>query len=128
MRGTLLGIASLLMVAGSGAWWFRLMHQVAIRGRRGLVLTAMGVALTGALISLSWHPGWIGGLAALLALLGSSLFLALAGLSRQERRHPAVSVGDPMPAFESVDAEGLPWSSGVLAGRPYLLKFFRGHW
>ncbi len=128
MRGALLGIASLMLVAGTAAWWFRLMQQVAIRGRRGLVQSAMGAGLAGALISLSWHPGWLGGVAAMLALLGSSLFLVLAGLSRQERRHPAVGVGDPMPAFESVDADSLPWSSGALTGRPYLLKFFRGHW
>ncbi len=128
MRGALLAIASLALVLGTGFWWSRLLRSVSIRGRRGLALTAMGTGLAAALIALSWHPGWLAGSAAVAALLGSSAFLTLAGLSRQERRHPAVSVGDPMPAFEGIDDSGQPFLSSALAGRPYLLKFFRGHW
>src|SRR5262245_47340056 len=123
MRGALLGFASLLLVAATAIHWLRLIRQVAIRGRRGFVLLAMCTGLGGALISLSWHPGWLGGSAAVLALIASSLFLVLAGLSRQERRHPAIGVGDEIFAFEGVDDAGRPWSSAALADRPFLLKF-----
>jgi hypothetical protein len=128
MSGALLGFASLAAVVATLGFWFRGIERVALRGRRGQVLGVMISALGAALIALTWHPGWLGGGAAVLALLLSSIFLALAGLSRQERRHPTVGVGDPMLEFDAVDAEGSTWSSASLAGRPYLLKFFRGHW
>jgi hypothetical protein len=128
MSGALLGLASLAAVVATLVFWFRGIQQVALRGRRGQVLGVMIGAFGAALIALTWHPGWLGGLAAAIALLLSSIFLALAGLSRQERRHPTVGVGDLMLEFEAIDAEGRPWSSASRAGRPYLLKFFRGHW
>jgi glucose-6-phosphate-specific signal transduction histidine kinase len=121
MSGALLGLASLAAVVATLVFWFRGIQQVALRGRRGQVLGVMIGAFGAALIALTWHPGWLGGLL-------SSIFLALAGLSRQERRHPTVGVGDLMLEFEAIDAEGRPWSSASRAGRPYLLKFFRGHW
>lgn len=128
MAGAWLGFASLLLVVLCFAWWFRLLREVAVAGRRGQVLAAVGTGVASGMLALSWHPGWFGGAAALLAMLAGSVFLGLAALSRQDRRQPAVHLLDPMPAFECTDDSGRPWSSAGLAGRPYLLKFFRGHW
>jgi hypothetical protein len=72
--------------------------------------------------------GWLsivsGGLAALLGLGFASLRL----LSGQAPNRPTVGVGEPMLAFSAPDADGAVFDSASLSGRPYLLKFFRGHW
>jgi peroxiredoxin len=39
-----------------------------------------------------------------------------------------VALGQPIPEFTAPDAEGQPFALSSLHGRPYLLKFFRGHW
>ena len=38
------------------------------------------------------------------------------------------AVGAPILDFEAPDAEGEPFDLATLRGRPFLLKFFRGHW
>jgi len=39
-----------------------------------------------------------------------------------------VKVGEPILRFRARDAEGNDFDLQELAGRPFLLKFFRGHW
>jgi len=40
----------------------------------------------------------------------------------------AVRVGGPILDFSAPDENGEPFALASLRGRPYLLKFFRGHW
>lgn len=125
--GTLLGTLAAGLVFGAWIAWWRRLQAVDIGDRTPFVATeAAGVLL--ALAAFSAGAGVVGGLAAVLALLGGGVFLGLFAVSAQERRIPAVRVGEPVPAFSAPDAEGRVFDSASLAGRPYLLKFFRGHW
>jgi len=58
---------------------------------------------------------------------GALVFLALTGGQRATAPH-SISVGDLLPAFTAPDEHGQPFDIRSLAGRPLLLKFFRGHW
>ena len=123
----MLGLIGLLIVVFTGWRWLRLIEAVAVPRDRRLYLASFAggglIGLAGAL-----GGGWLsivsGGLAALLGLGFASLRL----LSGQAPNRPTVGVGEPMLAFSAPDADGAVFDSESLSGRPYLLKFFRGHW
>jgi peroxiredoxin len=48
--------------------------------------------------------------------------------SAQSRNVPRVAVGAPILDFTAPDEHGRPFRLSSLAGRPILLKLFRGHW
>ena len=89
-----------------------------------MVVAGVGLGL----LAFARGPGLAGGIAAGLALGGGGLFLLLQVLGQQSRRTPTVAVGQPILDFTAPDADGRPFALASLRGRPYLLKFFRGHW
>ncbi|MGH7819078.1 MAG: hypothetical protein ACREQ9_04830, partial [Candidatus Binatia bacterium] len=60
--------------------------------------------------------------------LGGGAFLALAATGGQANVTPAVRVGEPIIDFTARDDHGDEFRLVSLRGRPFLLKFFRGHW
>lgn len=128
MSGLVLGLLALALLAQAGFVWMRSIREVRTGERRPLVLLVVAGALGLGLLALVREPGWLGGLAAGLAVLGAVLFLLLQVLARQSRGAPAVAVGRPVLDFTAPAADGQPFALASLRGRPYLLKFFRGHW
>ncbi len=128
MTGTPLAFLALAIVVGSAALWFRRMYQVRIPRNRTpfLAVWLFGAAL--ALIALIQGTGWIGGTAAILAI-GFGAFVAFTmAISRQITAADAIKVGAPLPAVLAPDENGETFELSSLAGKPVLLKFFRGHW
>ena len=126
--GVLLGWIAFALVAGGAAVWFRRALAVRLQGsRRGFVALWAGAALLGVL-ALAQGPGWIGGVPAVLATLLGGFLTTLVGISGQKTGTDRISVGDTLPAFDAPDEHGAPFRSESMAGRPQLLKFFRGHW
>jgi cytochrome oxidase Cu insertion factor (SCO1/SenC/PrrC family) len=101
---------------------------VRVAERRPLVLALAGAGAGLGALALLRGPGLAGGVAAGLALALGALFFALQLLGRQASGAPAVAVGRPILDFMAPDADGRPFALAGLRGRPYLLKFFRGHW
>jgi hypothetical protein len=128
MSGTILGLLALALLAQAGYVWMRSIREVRTGERRLLVLGIVVAGLGLGLLAFARGPGVVGGIAAGLAVALGALFLLLQPLSRQSRRVPAVAVGGPILDFTAPDAEGNPFQLASLHGRPYLLKFFRGHW
>lgn len=128
MSGTILGVLALLLLIQAGVVWMRLIREVRVGERRTLVLAAVAAAVGLGALALWRGPGWASGSAAVVAVGVGSLFLLLSALGRQSRGTPVVKLGAPILDFTAPDAEGKPFSLASLAGRPYLLKFFRGHW
>jgi hypothetical protein len=126
--GTLLGIASLLTAGVTTGLWWRGMQAVSLPLDRTRFFMAWGLALAFGFAAWFHAPGWLGGGAAALGMLLGGMFLVLGALSGQEDRTPTVAVGDAMPDFSAPSDSGEVFASTALAGRPYLLKFFRGHW
>jgi hypothetical protein len=123
-----LGFLALALAAAVGGVWIRAIRDVRVAERRPLVLVLVAAGSALGALALLKNPGLLGGVAAGLALLVGALFFALQILGRQPRGAPAVSVGRPILDFTAPDADGRPFALAGLRGRPYLLKFFRGHW
>jgi hypothetical protein len=128
MYPDVLGVLALLLVAGSMALWFRRIQRVEVpTDRRGwvaswLVGAALGVAALGS------GAGWVGGVPAALAVLAGVFFSVLVAVSAQRTAADAIRVGEMLRDFTALDDRGEPFSIASTAGRPLLLKFFRGHW
>jgi hypothetical protein len=128
MSAALLGFLGLALAAVAGALWMRAIRDVRVAERRPLVLALVAAGAGLGALALLAGPGLAGGVAAGLALGLGAVFLALQILGKQPRAAPAISVGRPILDFTAPDADGRPFASAGLRGRPYLLKFFRGHW
>jgi len=128
MSGALLAWLAFAVVAASAQLWYRRLQHVRAGEVRGLVIAGMAVGAAFAVAGFVAGPGLAAGLAAGVALALSGVFLALQPLSRQSRRPPAVAVGEPILDFTAPDDAGEPFRLASLHGRPFLLKFFRGHW
>jgi cytochrome oxidase Cu insertion factor (SCO1/SenC/PrrC family) len=128
MTGTWLGIAAGLLVIGGWTVWMRRMNQVRIPRNRAAFFLVFGAGVVLGVAALVAGAGLVGGLAAALAILGGGMFFGLRLQSSQDRREPAVTVGGPILHFSAPDDAGDVFALSSLRGRPFLLKFFRGHW
>jgi len=126
---TALALGALLLALGSWALWFRAIQRVAVpRDRRGY-LALMLAALALGIAAFGHGAGWLAGSAAAVAIAAACAFLATVAISRQKGGPGAFEVGRPLPDFEALGEDGAPFRlSSLGAGRPLLLKFFRGHW
>lgn len=123
-----MGVVAFLLVAGSMALWARRIKRVQIpTDRRGFVACWVGGAALG-ILALTQGAGWVGGIPAGIAALAGILFSALVYISPQKVADNAIRVGESLRDFTAVDENGDDFSIGSIAGRPVLLKFFRGHW
>jgi cytochrome oxidase Cu insertion factor (SCO1/SenC/PrrC family) len=128
MNGDLLGFASAALSIGAWAYWMRLMQAVKVPRDRTAFLAVMGVGVVLGIGAFIAGTGIFGGIAAGLGLFAGAMYLGLRLQSAQDKREPAVALGQPMLAFSAPDDSGATFDSAALAGKPYLLKFFRGHW
>jgi len=121
------GLLGLAVVATTAFVWFRLIQGVSVPRNRvpyhlsfitGGLLGLAGIAAGGVLSTAS----------GVLAMLVGFGFPALRLQSGQKPNEPAVRVGGPMLATAAPDENGARFDLSSLAGKPYLLKFFRGHW
>ncbi len=128
MIGNALGVFAFLLVAGAMALWFQRMKQVRIpRDRRGFVACwAVGAGL--GVLALTQGEGWVTGISAGCAAVAGTLFCALVYISPQKVADNAVQVGESLRGFTAPDENGDDFSIASVAGKPVLLKFFRGHW
>jgi hypothetical protein len=126
--GTTLGVLALVVATATAALWFRQIGQVDIPEDRTtyvisfLSAVALGV---GAFVA---GVRWFGGVAAALAIVIGSFFPFTIAVSPQEVAANALRVGDSIPVFSALDENGEVFESKMLAGKPVLIKFFRGLW
>ena len=127
MNSQLLGPLALLVVVTAGVLWFRAVRGVRLPwNRTGFVsvfLAAAALAVAAFMLDVGWTR-----IPAGIAIFGAGFFLFSVSISRQKLASDAISVGATLPEFSAVDGDGETFESASLAGRPVLLKFFRGHW
>lgn len=123
----MLGIIALALVLVTIFVWFRLIQRVAVpRNRAPYLACFVGFGLLGLVaVARGGMLSTITGSAAALIGLG---FAALRLQSAQKPNRPAVVVGDAMLVASAPDEHGVDFDLASLTGKPYLLKFFRGHW
>jgi hypothetical protein len=123
-----LGLASLAIAVANGAWFFGRMQRVALPQNRIAHDALWAAALALGVAAFASGAGWLSGVAAALgSALGAAMLLLRLG-SPQAKNTPAVRVGGPILDFSAPDEHGAPFALSSLAGKPFLLKFFRGHW
>jgi len=128
MNGSVFGLLGAALVLGFGIRWMQLMQRSRIPADVSAYLLASGAGALLGLGAFVFGTGIPGGIAAAVALAGGIAFLALYAASGQVRSAPAVRVGGPVLDFTATDDTGAPFALASLRGRPFLLKFFRGHW
>jgi hypothetical protein len=128
MAGFALGLASLAVAATNGLWFVGRMRRVAVPQNRIAHEALWALALALAVATFWQGAGVIGGVAAGLGGAASLLMLLLRLGGPQARNTPAVAVGGAILDFTAPDENGVPFRLSSLAGKPILLKFFRGHW
>jgi len=128
MNGVLWGWLALGVVFGTGFVWFRKIHAVQIPENRSGYFLAMGLGVALGLAALWQGSGLAAGIAAWVAVLAGGFFLVLRLQSSQQAHRPAVVAGEAIIDFTAPDEHGHPFSLSSLRGKPFLLKFFRGHW
>jgi len=128
MSDGVLGLLALLVGTATTALWFHSALALRLpRNRSAFVVGWLAGAALG-LASLFGEPGWAGGSAAVLAIAGGCFLTFTVAVSRQQVGEDAIEVGDILPDFDAPDEHGAIFEAASLAGRPVLLKFFRGHW
>ena len=128
MLGTILGIAGGLLELALSAVWLWLIRRVRIPKNLRPTIAAHTVAVAFGVAAFGLGASAPGQILAGVGILGGIVFLALQTQSRQARLAPAVAVGGRIIEFTLPDHEGRPFDLATLRGRPFLLKFFRGHW
>lgn len=126
--GTMCGYGAMLLVVVMGARWLQLMQRVQIPNERGGYVAVSGLAVLLGVSAFVLGTSAGGGIAGAFAVVGASAFLALHAASGQPAVPPAVKVGGRVLDFIATDDAGQPFDLSQLRGRPFLLKFFRGHW
>jgi len=128
MTGDVFGFIAFALVAVPGARWLWLMQRVEIPADRTFYIATSAAAVPIGIAAFVFGASLTGGVAAGLAIAGGSVFVALCAASAQAKTTPTVSVGNAVVDFTAPDDGGQPFPLARLRGRPFLLKFFRGHW
>lgn len=128
MNGNLFALLAAAILLAFGGRWLMLMRAVRIPADVRPYLAATIAAAVLGVAAFAAGVGPLGGVAAALAIVAGIAFPALYAGSGQSSRPPAVSVGGPVIDFAAGDDAGAPFELASLRGRPFLLKFFRGHW
>ena len=128
MSGTGFGIIAFALVAGSMALGFQRIQSVQIPEDRRLFVASWAAGGALGVFALSQSPGWIGGIPAGVAAFAGIFFTVLYFISPQKVAENAIRVGEPLRDFTATDENGDEFAISSTAGKPALLKFFRGHW
>ena len=127
--GTKLGLVALVLAIGTAVLWFRMTATVGLPDSRApFVIAFVGAALLG-IFAYFRGTGIVGAVPPALAILVASFLTWTIYISPQTLdTAKAISVGDTMPQFTSLDGSGETFDSASLHGHLVLIKFFRAHW
>ncbi len=128
MTGTTSGLIGAAILVVAGARWMQLTYRAQLPRNATAYVVSCALAASFGLGAFVLGTGVVGGVAGVVSLLGGLAFLALFAASGQRRVPPAVAVGGPVIEFTTTDDDDRPFDLASLRGRPFLLKFFRGHW
>jgi peroxiredoxin len=128
MTGTTSGLIGAAILVVAGTRWMQLTYRAQLPKNATAYVVACSLAAALGLGAFVLGTGVLGGVAAVASMLGGLAFVALFSASGQRRLPPAVAVGDPIIDFTARDDDDRPFDLASLRGRPFLLKFFRGHW
>ena len=119
-----LGLAALGLFFVTAVVWFRRAFQIRIPARPVAFAVSWSAA---ALLGVAAMATGSGSVPGAWGTALSVLLLYFLSTGKQSSRQ-TIGVGDEMPGFNALDADGNAFDAATLAGSPALIKFFRGHW
>ncbi len=128
IQGDIVGIAAGVLILLVMGLFFSRVFKVNVPRLRAPYFLVMLLAAGLGLLTFFLDSSWIGKVPAAFALLLGTILPALRLQSIQNAQAPAVATGDSIINFIAADDSGQPFDLAHLAGTPFLLKFFRGHW
>ena len=126
--GTPLALLALIVALGCTLFWFNQARHVSLPDDRTIFVLIWLSAVAMAVTALVRRPGWIGGIAAVPAIVIGLFLPFTVSISEQILPPNAIQVGDTIPRFSAPDDRGEVFDSERLRGNPVLIKFFRAHW
>jgi peroxiredoxin len=126
--GDLLGSAAAGLVIVASAIWIVLVRRVSVPANRTPFVFAYVSAMALGVAALMFPVSTGARIGAWLAVVVSGAFISLRIQSPEPDIEPAVTLGEPIHDFVAPDEKGESFDTASLRGRPWLLKFFRGHW
>ena len=127
MGAFITALAAVGCFAGTGWLWFQRLQRVEVPEDRTFFISAWLLGFVIGVLALTQDPGFISGLLATVATLGSAAVLGLIVLAPQ-RADAAIAVGDTIPEFTAYDDQGDSFDSIQLHNKKLLIKFFHGQW
>ncbi|MCP4750732.1 MAG: hypothetical protein GY866_07560 [Proteobacteria bacterium] len=124
----MVGIGAALTVVVAMVVWFRKVKAGRLSKVRFHYFSVMVAGAGLGVYAIVAGAGWMGMVPAVFAVAMGLVFPALRLGSAQGDIKPAIVVGDKIIDFTALDAAGRDFDLASLRGRPFLLKFFRGHW
>lgn len=125
---TMIGVLAFAIAATTFAIWFRRIYAVDIPENRTGFVAVMAAAGVLGIAALVQGTGWLGGLAAGLAILLGAFFLLTGAIGEQKGGSGQFQLGKKLPDLSAPTDGGEVFDVASLTGNPLLLKFFRGHW
>lgn len=122
------GIISAVIVLSTWGVWFKRIFEVRVPKFRAHYIALSIIAMALSVYAVVGGAGWIGRVPAGVAFLMAALFCIARMQSWQGDNKPSVAVGDQIINFTALDGQGNTFDTASMAGKPYLLKFFRGFW
>jgi xanthine/uracil/vitamin C permease (AzgA family) len=126
--GTKLGLLALAVALGCFVFWFSLAREVDIPENRTAFVVGFLTAVGLGIAAFVKGAGWLGRIAAVVAIFIGMLLPFTVSISEQEMASNVIQVGDTLPSFSAPDDRGELFDSERLRGNPVLIKFFRAHW
>ena len=126
--GTKLCLLALVVAIGCAVLWFYQARLVDIPENRTAFVVVFLTAVALGIAALVKGAGWVGRIAAVVAIFIGTLLPFTVSISEQEVASNAIRVGDTLPSFSAPDDRGELFDSERLRGNPILIKFFRAHW
>jgi hypothetical protein len=124
--GHQIALIAAILVAITFIEWFRRAFATRIPTERGGFILAMSTGVVLGVASILMSSSSPAG--AWFAVLAGGTFLLLNRFSAMDDKKIALQVGGPIIEFSARDENGDTFNLADVIGRPFLLKFFRGHW
>lgn len=128
VSGLRLAVFAAVVVFGAWASWWAKIKALTVPRNSVIYLALMSSGIVLGLWGLSRGAGALGGILAFSAIVAAAMFLFTAYISGMPSAPPGAAVGEKFLDFTASDSDGGDFTLSSLAGRPFLLKFYRGHW
>lgn len=122
------GIVAGLLAIGGMVQWGRRIASVRVPEDRTAFVVVMSIAFVLGVAGLVVGATGIARIGAWTGAIAGALFVGLLAASKQDEKTPAVTIGGRVLDFTALDQDGNAFTLSSMKGRPFLLKFFRGHW